>query len=96
MQNALVKRAFRLSTASPCVAKGVCRVPRASCVRPSAAFREKVTPDADGASTSGSSYSPLAAAGPAFAASVALLLLSEGPALADAGASPFQGVTANR
>lgn len=64
-------------------------------MRPRAAFRERNTSNSDTASTSGSGS--LSGAAPAFAASVALLLLSEGPAWADAavGSSPFQGVTAN-
>jgi len=98
MQSALVKRTLlRPCTASSSrVARRACPGSRASCVRPRAAFRERNTSNSDTASTSGSGS--LSGAAPAFAASVALLLLSEGPAWADAavGSSPFQGVTANR
>jgi hypothetical protein len=60
-----------------------------------AAFQKPDSAEVDVASTSGS-HAPSSAA-PALAASVALLVLTgAGPAAAlDAGASPFEGVTAN-
>ncbi|GBF91295.1 hypothetical protein Rsub_03615 [Raphidocelis subcapitata] len=82
-------------TCSACVARRGRFAPRAPARAPSAALREPSAQEADAASTSGSA----APAGPAlpFAAGAALLLLSEAaPAWAgEAGASPFEGVTAN-
>jgi hypothetical protein len=61
-----------------------------------AAFRQNGHADADAASTSGSDATAAPAPGLAAAGAAALLLLQAAPAWAEAGASPFEGVTANR
>lgn len=91
MRTCLAHRGVRLPLAfgsHPVVRGGQClrAVPRAS-------LRDSPINDANVASTSSSHTSTAAA--PALAASVALLLLSEGPAWAAEAASPFEGVTAN-
>lgn len=92
------------SSITACVARPRCaRALGARLAAPKAALREDKAADSNAASTSGSSGLPATsgsgAPSAAFAASVALLLLSEGPAwAADAvvSSNPFQGMTANR